>query len=903
MATIGFSDQEINGVQAIVASVLLLGNLDFDENNAGEAEVINQKVLEAIARNMGVDKDKFYKGFTTETKKMHREVFTKTVSAPKAEFARDAVAKALYDRLFQWLVARLDVKLKPDAGIDVDAHGRIGILDIFGFENFKHNGFDQMCINLANEQLHFYFNQHIFAEELQACMDEEITSLDEVGFMDNQLILDLFFDAKRGVFTLLKEQTEFDQGSDRALMTKLNKELQDNDRYTPQKAEDEFAIHHYAGPITYRSTGMIAKNKDPLPAEMLPVMRASSNSLVELLFQDDIALAVQVAAELERHQSPDDGMPTRGPSVTARSVRKSIHRQKSRMSRKLSRKTSSNGHTPANLAALRKHKGKAGQPSTVSEHFSLSLVELMDKMGACAPHFVRCIKPNPAQAASQYVDKMVLQQLQYTGMLETIRIRREGFAVRMSFVDVLEAYSGVVFDFHNKLHPTRANAQRFMEAVEVKQRTLCEQKNLTTSSALLSGWKVAKTKVFMKYWHPDILDAMMLQYQRSAVVIQAYYRGHRARKHYHGVLQRYRDELATAATFIGDIARGGVHIYNALDSLREEEQRKGPEALGVVAKLPPKEERKVIRRHRTEKSKKLNSRKFEKHLSRKAKGVLQWWHRYEMRRKEHLDPDTGEVYPWFHGMQSRSEAENLLYDAEDGEYLLRVSSNANTYALSLRLGDRYRHYRLVHSPRGGYQVKGSQEDFPSLADLVAHFHVHPLSDDGDKLRKALELVHDLNLGFGDQNGTANGKEYSTRESSLFSTDDEDVDGADESWVLRDPDDKPDWLRDLLPRPQAERELEERGMVDGRFLVRLKKRQPEMVTYAVSYTAEEEYKHHLLSKRRGAMHWMLNKRIELRVEFLEDCIAKFQDRCFPGFACRLESSPGSRRHKSKRRSRS
>ena len=166
-------------------------------------------------------------------------------------------------------------------------------------------------------------------------------------------------------------------------------------------------------------------------------------------------------------------------------------------------------------------------------------------------------------------------------------------------------------------------------------------------------------------------------------------------------------------------------MHNALLSLAEEEQAKGLVGLGIVAPMPPKDERKAIKRMKTAKAKTLDSRKFKKAVTKQGKAVIKWWHKFEQRvsaglgmfytlgsvlpfasltlacavqRKEHIDEATGEVWAWFHGLLSRQDAENLLFDAEDKQFLLRLSDRTNNYALSLRVGGRYRHYRVVHSP-------------------------------------------------------------------------------------------------------------------------------------------------------------------------------------------------------------
>ncbi|EDQ88897.1 uncharacterized protein MONBRDRAFT_8842, partial [Monosiga brevicollis MX1] len=618
-----------------------LGNLEFDDDNSGEAAICNVEFLEAAADNLGVTAESLGDGFLTEVKIVMKEKFRKRVSADRAAIARDAVGKALYDRLFTYIVAKIDSGLRPADPLP------------------EH---EQCCIGILGAS---------------AAASPQV-----LGFTDNQAILDLFFETS-GIFPTLREYTALATGRDEAFLQDLAQRQQDNARFARTKFADVFRVQHYAGTIDYHVTGMIEKNRDPLPSELQAVLQKTSNALIELIFQPNIE---EMAS------------------------------------------------------------------SSVGEQFTSSLAALMFKMNTCLPHFVRCIKPNGAQKPKCYEDQVVVEQLRYTGMLETIRIRREGFAHRLTFEDVVQAYRGVCFDFTTRLPPTRDNAAKIMAACQAKQAGLNTQQAMADTLNTLDGWIVAKNKVFLKYWHVDVLDSLMMPFGAAATAIQAWYRGCLSRRRYAADLRRYRDQLALAKTFMSDASHTAKEVFGMLSTLLQEEERRGLAGLGLLQSMPPKEEKKALKQLHTEISKPLDKRRFAKSVSRDIRASQKWWLKFEQRRDEHLDTD-GNVYPWFHGLLSRREAEDLLYDSPVGTFLLRVSDRSFNYALSIKHDKAFfRHYRVTHAASGGYCVDGAASDFPTLAELVDFFRHENLSVAGDRLVEPLDLIHDLHLGIGDQNG-------------------------------------------------------------------------------------------------------------------------------------------------------
>lgn len=291
--------------------------------------------------------------------------------------------------------------------------------------------------------------------------------------------------------------------------------------------------------------------------------------------------------------------------------------------------------------------------------------------------------------------------------------------------------------------------------------------------------------------------------------------------------------------------------------------------MGLEKKINKKDEAKMIKAMAKEAEqavagKPVQAKKLAKERENLNKTAVKWWQKYEQRRNEHINDATGEFYQWFHGLISRTDADNFLMDEDEGAFLIRVSERANGYAISFVFRGRVRHYKVSHSSLGGYVVMGSEDDFPSLADMVEHYQNHKLSEDGDMLGEPLLLEHSLNLDIGDSNAKgAKGKSTKVRQNyeeftprgmpGKAGNDDSDNDDGtplEPSEYLLNPTKPPAWMRGKMSREDAEDELMDRGMVDGRFVVRIKSQSANSIVYALSYTCGGKYYHHLLTRKKN-----------------------------------------------------
>ncbi|KAL8258997.1 hypothetical protein R6Q59_026950 [Mikania micrantha] len=284
MDVVGISSEEQDAIFRVVAAILHLGNIEFakgkeidsstpkDEKSwfhlktAAELFMCDVKALEdSLCKRVIVTRD---------------ETITKWLDPESAAVSRDALAKVVYSRLFDWLVDRINSSI----GQDSDSKYIIGVLDIYGFESFKTNSFEQFCINLTNEKLQQHFNQHVFKMEQEEYTKEEI-NWSYIEFIDNQDILDLIEKKPGGIIALLDEACMFPRSTHETFAQKLYQTFKNHKCFAkPKLARSDFTICHYAGDVTYQTELFLDKNKDYVIAEHQALLSASKSSFVASLF-------------------------------------------------------------------------------------------------------------------------------------------------------------------------------------------------------------------------------------------------------------------------------------------------------------------------------------------------------------------------------------------------------------------------------------------------------------------------------------------------------------------------------------------------------------------------------------------------------------------------------------------
>ncbi|KAM6957849.1 unconventional myosin-XV [Aplochiton taeniatus] len=390
MEILHFSPDDQSAIFRVLSSILHLGNVYFQRHEADGQEVatvVSAQEIRVVAELLQISPEGLQKSITFKLTETMREKIYTPLTVESAVDARDAVAKILYALLFHWLTERINAQVYPRQ------HAlSISILDIYGFEDLAFNSFEQLCINYANEYLQFFFNRIIFREEQEEYSREQIPWQD-ILFSDNQPCIDLIAAKPHGILRILDDQSCFPQATDHTFLQKCHYHHGNNPLYLkPKMPLPEFTVKHFAGRVTYQVHKFLDKNYDQVRQEVLDLFTKSRNKMVANLFL--------VHAEVVGKQR---------------------------------------GHTRKSSTVTRKY-----QAQTVSANFQLSLLQLVEKMERCNPFFVRCIKPNNLKEPGVFEMELVASQLRYSGIPETIRIRREGYPVRLPFHIFLFRYKSLV---------------------------------------------------------------------------------------------------------------------------------------------------------------------------------------------------------------------------------------------------------------------------------------------------------------------------------------------------------------------------------------------------------------------------------------------------------------------------
>ncbi|ELW71547.1 Myosin-IIIb [Tupaia chinensis] len=401
---IGFTDKEVHSVYRILSGILNIGNIEFaaisSQHQTDKSEVPDAEALGNAASVLCISPEELQEALTSHCVVTRGETIVRANTVDRAADVRDAMSKAL----------------NADDGMNV------GILDIFGFENFQRNSFEQLCINIANEQIQYYFNQHVFALEQMEYQNEGIDAV-PVAYEDNRPLLDMFLQKPLGLLALLDEESRFPQATDQTLVDKFEDNLRCKYFWRPKGVELCFGVQHYAGKVLYDASGVLEKNRDTLPADVVVVLRTSENKLLRQLFSIPLTKTDKNTIAAAAHQ-------------------KAAHQFLSRPSWEQPRFNSS--WTPRNtgvdtLEVIRHPEETTNMKrQTMASYFRYSLMDLLSKMVVGQPHFVRCIKPNDNREALQFSRERVLAQLRSTGILETVSIRQQGYSHRILFEEFVK---------------------------------------------------------------------------------------------------------------------------------------------------------------------------------------------------------------------------------------------------------------------------------------------------------------------------------------------------------------------------------------------------------------------------------------------------------------------------------
>uniref|UniRef100_A0A8C7DHP8 non-specific serine/threonine protein kinase n=1 Tax=Oncorhynchus kisutch TaxID=8019 RepID=A0A8C7DHP8_ONCKI len=535
---IGFTLEELGSVYSTLAAILNSGDIEFtsvaSEHQTDKSNISNIAVLENAASLLCIRPDELQEALTSHCVVARGETIVRPNTVDKATEVRDAMGKALYGRLFSWIVNRINTLLRPDTHLGEDDKGlNIGILDIFGFENFKRNSFEQLCINIANEQIQFYFNQHIFAWEQDEYLNEDVDAR-VIEYEDNRPLLDLFLQKPMGMLSLLDEESRFPQATDQTLVEKFEDNLKSKNFWRPKRVDLGFGIHHYAGKVIYNAAGFLSKNRDTLPADIVLLLRSSENQLIRKLVTHPLTKTGNLAHTKGKGMNTLMSMP-RTPAHPHRTMNFAKMGVLKLYSSSMSL---CEGDTGTGETTHHPRESTNMRTQTVASYFRYSLMDLLSKMVAGQPHFVRCIKPNNDRQASKFDREKVLVQLRYTGVLETAKIRRQGYSHRILYTNFVNRYYILAFHAHKEPDVSPETCAAILE------------------KAKLENWVLGKTKVFLKYYHVETLNLMVRQTIDRIVLVQAYVRGWLGAKRYRKILEkRAQSAVAIQSAYRGHKVR------------------------------------------------------------------------------------------------------------------------------------------------------------------------------------------------------------------------------------------------------------------------------------------------------------------------------------------------------------
>lgn len=408
LSTVGVTIERQWHIFRLLAALLHLGNVKITASRNDAMLSDDEPSLFLATKMLGIDLGEFRKWTVKKQITTRSEKIVSNLSAAQANVVRDSVAKYVYSCLFDWLVDQMNKSLA--LGSSDSRASMIGVLDIYGFERFKVNSYEQFCINYANERLQHEFNRHVFKLEQDEYMSEQI-SWTFIEFSDNQPCIDMI-EGKLGILSLLDEESRLPSGSDQSFLQKLYTQLEKKTEFKdvfkrPRFGQTSFTVAHYALEVTYEAEGFLEKNRDTVPDEHLALLSNTSNTFLKEVL--DSALAISQAAKAE--PAPQEANATN--------------------------KRASVAGAPAPAPRKAGAGGMVKKP-TLGSQFKSSLISLMDTIDNTNVHYIRCIKPNEAKKAWEVEPQNVLGQLRACGVLETIRISCAGYPSRWTFAEFAE---------------------------------------------------------------------------------------------------------------------------------------------------------------------------------------------------------------------------------------------------------------------------------------------------------------------------------------------------------------------------------------------------------------------------------------------------------------------------------
>ncbi|KAK9530033.1 hypothetical protein VZT92_011569 [Zoarces viviparus] len=496
MKVIGFTGDEIQAVYKILATILHLGNLTFGVD--GDVTLIESTKLVSVIRELlCVKEENMEKALLYRTVATGRDVIEKQHTAQEAGYGRDALAKAMYERMFCWIVGRINDIIEVK-NYDARVHGKntvIGVLDIYGFEIFQNNSFEQFCINYCNEKLQQLFIQLVLKQEQEEYQREGIP-WKHIDYFNNQIIVDLVEQQHKGIFSVLDEACmNVGKVTDEVFLQGLNVKLSKHVHYTSRKLsptdkslefDRDFRIRHYAGDVMYSVVGFIDKNKDTLFQDFKRLLYNSSNPVLKAMWPEGKLSITEVTK----------------------------------------------------------------RPLTAATLFKNSMISLVENLACKEPYYVRCIKPNDVKSPLLFEQERCRHQVEYLGLLENVRVRRAGFAYRQTYPRFLQRYKMISeFTWPNHDLPSDKEAVKKLlqgcgfdhDVAYGKTKVFIRTPRTLFSLEEQRVEMVQRIVLFLQKVWRGTLARMRYRRMRAALVILQAYRRYKVRSYVREVNRRFKN--------------------------------------------------------------------------------------------------------------------------------------------------------------------------------------------------------------------------------------------------------------------------------------------------------------------------------------------------------------------------
>jgi myosin heavy subunit len=551
---IGFDHSQVYNLLDSIVGILSLGEVKFEDlvDISGGCRIVDgtRAALQASARLFGVQPEQLEDIMTTKNLASPRgEKIIKRLNTSQANIAKDAIAKAIYRGIFDWLATNINLKLqycnRQDEQLTVSS---VMLVDIFGFDSFHYNSIDQLCINYANEVLQQLFNYNVFKREIELYQKEEVTYEDLI-FSDNKDNIELI---SSGIFRILDDQCRLPDPTDKRFVAQLYKDYGNHRLFsanTVQMRAQKFSIQHFSGPVEYTADDFIVKNSDNLPADTGKLLLSAHNPLLlELVKTAELSQAQVVPATATRRKSQFQA-------------------------------------APGDVSPIKGARNNATTPSFVAQ-VKADLALLVKDVEPTILHYVRCIKPYAKEDENgnnmrinrkkiQFSQSKVAEQLRYGGVLEAIRTTRVKYRAYLPFVEFYSRYRIIANNLTSagfigpRTLPTHSRAEqvewvnRLIQALGTKLPSynnkrasgkIARSVSLQQMSAIMgpsntaidpARMPIGQSMIFIKMKEYETLEALRnTSIMAYVVVIQTLYRRHfmmnkfKKRRHLVELIQR-----------------------------------------------------------------------------------------------------------------------------------------------------------------------------------------------------------------------------------------------------------------------------------------------------------------------------------------------------------------------------